>query len=240
MPSAAGWVGPMTGSTSEGRLPKVRGPRGRLRLAKAARVRDYLLLEDALLRSRPAKVEVDAEAEVDAVRPTPMEVATVEERLPGRHVVARTSREECWYVPVCSFVDWERVRVGGSVLLHPECKAVVGVVEEPGLAVKDLRMEEPPQEDFEHIGGLVEQIREVKEAVEMPLIQPELYEEIGIKPPKGVMYDIYATFASSLPKCSDVFNFYFPFGCRGPLVLFVGWTCRLYGPPGTGKTVSPN
>lgn len=38
-----------------------------------------------------------------------------------------------------------------------------------------------------HAGGLEEQIQEIKEAVELPLAHPELYEDIGIKPPKGVI-----------------------------------------------------
>merc|ERR1711953_641788 len=37
------------------------------------------------------------------------------------------------------------------------------------------------------IGGLEEQIQEIKEAVELPLTNPEYYEEMGIKPPKGVI-----------------------------------------------------
>ena len=37
------------------------------------------------------------------------------------------------------------------------------------------------------VGGLEEQIQEIKEAVELPLTHPELYEDIGIKPPKGVI-----------------------------------------------------
>jgi len=36
-------------------------------------------------------------------------------------------------------------------------------------------------------GGLEKQIQEIKEAVELPLTHPELYEDIGIKPPKGVI-----------------------------------------------------
>ena len=34
------------------------------------------------------------------------------------------------------------------------------------------------------MGGLEQQITEIKEAVELPLTHPELYEDIGIKPPK--------------------------------------------------------
>jgi len=38
-----------------------------------------------------------------------------------------------------------------------------------------------------HQGGLERQVQEVREAVELPLLHPEVYEEIGIRPPKGVI-----------------------------------------------------
>lgn len=37
------------------------------------------------------------------------------------------------------------------------------------------------------MGGLDTQIQEIKESVELPLTHPEYYEEMGIKPPKGVI-----------------------------------------------------
>lgn len=48
-------------------------------------------------------------------------------------------------------------------------------------------MEKAPLESYADIGGLEDQIQEIKEAVELPLTHPELYEDIGIKPPKGVI-----------------------------------------------------
>lgn len=48
-------------------------------------------------------------------------------------------------------------------------------------------MEKAPTESYADIGGLFEQIQEIKEAVELPLTHPELYEDLGIKPPKGVV-----------------------------------------------------
>ena len=48
-------------------------------------------------------------------------------------------------------------------------------------------MEKAPTESYADIGGLEDQIQEIKESVELPLTHPELYEDIGIKPPKGVI-----------------------------------------------------
>jgi 26S proteasome regulatory subunit T2 len=45
-------------------------------------------------------------------------------------------------------------------------------------------VEKAPTESYADVGGLEQQIQEIKEAVELPLTHPELYEDIGIKPPK--------------------------------------------------------
>merc|ERR1711877_114419 len=50
-----------------------------------------------------------------------------------------------------------------------------------------MKVEKAPLESNADIGGLEVQIQEIKEAVELPLTHPELYEDIGIKPPKGVI-----------------------------------------------------
>lgn len=65
---------------------------------------------------------------------------------------------------------------------------VVGVLQDdtnPLLNV--MKVETPPEESYSSIGGLEEQIQEIKESVELPLSHPEIYEDIGIRPPKGVI-----------------------------------------------------
>ncbi len=48
----------------------------------------------------------------------------------------------------------------------------------------DVQVEKAPLESYADVGGLEAQIQEIKEAVELPLTHPEVYEDIGIKPPK--------------------------------------------------------
>ena len=50
-----------------------------------------------------------------------------------------------------------------------------------------MKVDKAPTETYGDIGGLETQIREIQESVELPLTHPELYEEVGIKPPKGVI-----------------------------------------------------
>jgi len=53
--------------------------------------------------------------------------------------------------------------------------------------VYNMSLEDPGQVSFAGIGGLNEQIRELREVIELPLKNPELFMRVGIKPPKGVL-----------------------------------------------------
>ncbi|KAG6479684.1 hypothetical protein ZIOFF_063152 [Zingiber officinale] len=66
--------------------------------------------------------------------------------------------------------------------------SVVGILQDevdPMASV--MKVEKAPLEFYVDIGGLDAQIQEIKEAVELPLTHPELYEDIGNRPPKGVI-----------------------------------------------------
>jgi len=53
--------------------------------------------------------------------------------------------------------------------------------------VYKMLSEDPGSVDYTSIGGLGEQLREIRETIEMPLNNPELFKRVGIKPPKGVL-----------------------------------------------------
>merc|ERR1739845_216508 len=75
-----------------------------------------------------------------------------------------------------------------GVLLNHKVHAVVGVLsDDTDPLVSVMKVDKAPQETYADIGGLEDQITEIKESVELPLIHPELYADIGIKPPKGVI-----------------------------------------------------
>lgn len=53
--------------------------------------------------------------------------------------------------------------------------------------VYNMSLEDPGQISFAGIGGLNDQIRELREVIELPLKNPELFMRVGIKSPKGVL-----------------------------------------------------
>ena len=85
-----------------------------------------------------------------------------------------------------TFVDKDQLEPGCSVLLNHKVHAVVGVLsDDTDPMVTVMKLEKAPQETYADIGGLDQQIQEIKESVELPLTHPEYYEEMGIKPPQG-------------------------------------------------------
>ena len=72
--------------------------------------------------------------------------------------------------------------------MNHKVHAVVGVLgDDTDPLVSVMKLEKAPTETYADIGGLDQQITEIKESVELPLTHPEYYEEMGIKPPKGVI-----------------------------------------------------
>lgn len=167
--------------------------RCRLRLLKMERIKDYLLLEEEFLRNqermKPQDEKEDEErSRVDDLRGTPMNVGNLEEIIDDNHAIVSTSVGSEHYVSILSFVDKDQLEPGCTVLLNHKVHAVVGVLnDDADPAVNVMKLEKAPVETYADIGGLDVQIQEIKEAVELPMTHPEYYEEMGIKPPKGVI-----------------------------------------------------
>ncbi|KAL8590059.1 ATPase of 26S proteasome regulatory subunit 4 [Nucella lapillus] len=167
--------------------------RCRLKLLKLERIKDYLLLEEEFIKNqerlKPQEEKHEEErTKVDELRGTPMSVGNLEEIIDDNHAIVSTSVGSEHYVSILSFVDKDQLEPGCSVLLNHKVHAVVGVLgDDTDPMVTVMKLEKAPQETYADIGGLDNQIQEIKESVELPLTHPEYYEEMGIKPPKGVI-----------------------------------------------------
>ena len=77
------------------------------------------------------------------------------------------------------------LRAGDSLLMEPRSGYVFEVI--PKSEVEELVLEEVPDVDYADIGGLGSQIDAIKDAVELPFLHPELFEEHRLAPPKGIL-----------------------------------------------------
>jgi len=183
--------------------------RCRLKLLKMERIKDYLLLEEEFVQNQErlkpeAHDEKDEEerTRVEDLRGSPMSVGTLEEIIDDDHAIVSTPSGPESYVAIMSFVDKDLLEPGCSVLLHHKGSAIIGVLQDDAdPMVSVMKLDKAPTESYADIGGLEQQIQEIKESVELPLTHPELYEEMGIRPPKGViLYGVPGTGKTLLAK----------------------------------------
>ncbi|GAB7322986.1 hypothetical protein MBLNU13_g05516t1 [Cladosporium sp. NU13] len=199
------------GASAAAKLPTVYPTaRCKLRMLRMQRVHDHLLLEEEFVENQerfrkakaansvaPSSAGGDADAldrnadergRVDDMRGSPMGVGNLEELIDDDHAIVSSATGPEYYVSIMSFVDKDLLEPGASILLHHKSVSVVGVLtDDTDPAVNVMKLDKAPTETYGDIGGLETQIQEVREAVELPLMHPELYEEMGIKPPKGVI-----------------------------------------------------
>jgi len=79
----------------------------------------------------------------------------------------------------------ERLSVGDHLLYDPRSGYVVEKL--PRSEAEELVLEEVPDVDYEHIGGLQHELEQVRDAVELPFLQPALFSEYKLSAPKGVL-----------------------------------------------------
>lgn len=154
------------------------------------RIKDYLILEEEFIQnqerlkpesSREEKNQ-DERSKVDDLRGTPMAVGTLEEIIDDDHAIISTASGPESYVPIMSFVDKDRIEPACSVLLHHKNQAVVGVLEDDmDPLVSVMKLEKAPTESYADIGGLEQQIQEIKVGMTDTTMSYSLTPSVGIR-----------------------------------------------------------
>jgi len=119
--------------------------------------------------------------------PPHIEAVVLEVLDDGRAVVKSTTGPNL-IVQVSAKIDPSTLRPGMVVALNSRGSAIVETLPERfDPLVKAMEIVEKPEVTFADVGGLSEQIMEIQEAVVLPIRKPELFKEVGIDPPKGVL-----------------------------------------------------
>jgi proteasome regulatory subunit len=127
-------------------------------------------------------------SEIEQLRSPPLVIGTITDVLDANRVIIRSSAGPRFLVKSSLCIDPENLKPGLRVTLNQQSLAVIDVLPESYDAqVYGMEVVETPEESYADIGGLDQQVTEIREAVELPLKRPELFEKIGIEPPKGVL-----------------------------------------------------
>lgn len=151
---------------------------------------DQIESEKRYLESQKVKFEREIrkmQTEIDRLKTTPLVVASVIEVFNDK-VLVKSSTGPLFLVGMSPFIDISMLVPGTNVALNQQTLAVVNVLpstEEPSISAMEVI--DPQNVDYDQIGGLEDQIRELVESVELPLTKPEAFARIGILPPKGLL-----------------------------------------------------
>lgn len=148
-------------------------------------------------------------------------------------VVGRTDDEHV--VKRAGELQGQRIRVGDAVLVDYRSGYATQVLDISD--VQDVMLEEVPDATFDDIGGLGEQIEQIRDSVELPFLHPELYQEHNLQPPKGILLYgppgtgktlIAKAVAQSLAGRADGVDHSYFLNIKGPELLnkYVGETER--------------
>ena len=126
--------------------------------------------------------------ELDRLRYPPLIVGSVRDVLTDGRVIVKSSTGPDFVVNSAESVEHAKITVGSRVALNKQTLAVMGVLPaslDPLVTASEIV--DKPSVTYQQIGGLNDQIREIREAVEYPLLRSELYKKVGVDPPKGVL-----------------------------------------------------
>ena len=148
--------------------------------------KDKVLIENEKIRlEREAK---SLRSEIDRFRSPPLVLATATEVSDDTRMTVKSRTGPSFLVNYSKFLDEKLLVPGSRVALNQQTFGIVEILpSEKDANVSGMEIETKPDITYDKIGGLEEQIVEVKETVELPLTEPELFERVGIEPPKGIL-----------------------------------------------------
>jgi 26S proteasome regulatory subunit T3 len=127
---------------------------------------------------------VRAQDEVKSIQSVPLLVGNFVEMIDANYAVIDCNSPSL--VRVMRTIDRHLLKPNTSVALHKHSQALVDVLPPEGTTSVQI-VSDPPDVCYADIGGLDMQKQEIREAVELPLTHLDLYQQIGIDPPRGVL-----------------------------------------------------
>ena len=143
----------------------------------------YLENECARLKKRVNSLD----EEVRSLRKPPFVVGHVQDIVEDKAVV-RSSNGTVFLVTINTRIDEEKIKPGARVALNQDSLSIIEVLNDSwDPIVTSAEIIERPNSTFDDLGGLDEQIKELRESIELPLNRPDAFLDFGITPPKGVL-----------------------------------------------------
>jgi len=125
--------------------------------------------------------------ELRNLRSPPFVIGTVQDRI-GDNAVVRSSNGTIFLVTVNRRIDDVDIVPGARVAMNQDTLSIIEVLDNAwDPLVSGTEILNRPDTKFSDIGGLDEQIYQLRQCIELPLSKPDAFRDFGIDPPKGVL-----------------------------------------------------
>lgn len=152
---------------------------------------DFLAIQEEYIKDEQKNLKREllrAQEEVKRIQSVPLVIGQFLEMIDTHTGIVGSTTGSNYYVRILSTIDRELLKPASSVALHRHSNSLVDVLPpEADSSIQLLGAGEKPDVDYTQIGGYDIQKQEMREAVELPLTHHELYKQIGIDPPRGVL-----------------------------------------------------
>jgi len=143
----------------------------------------FLENEFAQLKKRSNRLD----EELRNIKSPPLVIGYVQDLIDDQAVV-RSSNGTVFLVSVNKRLEFKDLKPGTRVALNQDTLSVIAILSDSwDPLVSGTEIVDSPSVKYSSIGGLDNQIQELREAIELPFENPEAFEEFGIEPPKGVL-----------------------------------------------------
>ncbi|WP_297887077.1 proteasome-activating nucleotidase [uncultured Halorubrum sp.] len=120
------------------------------------------------------------------LKQSPLFVATVQEITPDGAVIKQHGNNQEALTEITDELR-EELDPDDRVAVNNSLSVVKKLEKETDVRARVMQVEHSPDVTYADIGGLEDQMQEVRETVEMPLEHPDMFEDVGITPPSGVL-----------------------------------------------------
>jgi len=162
-----------------------------LKMKELEQALEFVSIQETYLKDEMKNLKremIRAKEEVKRIKSVPLVIGQFLEMVDENYGIVSSTSGSTYFVRVLSTIDRELLKTNASVALHKYSHALVDTLPpEADSSIQMLQMAEKPDVTYEDIGGMDVQKQEVREAVELPLTHFDLYKQIGIDPPRGVL-----------------------------------------------------
>ncbi|KAH7335198.1 P-loop containing nucleoside triphosphate hydrolase protein [Rhizoctonia solani] len=128
------------------------------------------------------------EEDIKAIQSVGQIIGEVLKQLDDEKFIVKASSGPRYVVSFRPTLPVAKLKAGTRVSLDMTTLTIMRILpREVDPLVYNMSLEDPGGASFAGIGGLGEQVRELREVIELPLMNPELFLRVGITPPKGVL-----------------------------------------------------